>query len=267
MKTFITYLAVAVLSGFVPVVSASMAVNFPSQSGWSVAGTAGAPDYRQANWVNTNSNQSSWGATYNLVDSNGLSTGAQMDWYASGIYSWYFGAAANDDERMMDAGIASVNNGLVEIHVVDIPYETYDVVVYFSSQLVYPFVSKYTIGSTSVYARVPAMGYFGNDDTYVRVPLTSTSDLQENTPAGNYIVFKNVTGSTLYLTAVPGWCGNSIYTYEPGSPRASISGFQIVESDSDGIACPAGDLNGDCIVNVLDVSIIASGWLLEGASE
>jgi hypothetical protein len=229
MKMFtICFVAVLVMSASVTN-AGSMAVTFPSTSGWTVSGTAGAPGYAQAHWVNTNSWQSSWGNQYSLVDNSGTATGATMDWYASGIYSWTFGAAANDDERMMDCGIASGGDGLVEIHAINIPYASYDVVVYFSSQLVYPFVSKYTIGSTSVYAQVPAMGYFGNDDTYVEVPLTSTADLQANTPAGNYIVFKNITGSTLYITAQGGWAGNSIYSYQPGDPRASISGFQIVE--------------------------------------
>ena len=218
-----------VLSVFASVVNAgSMAVSFPSTSGWTVTGTAGAPGYEQANWVNTSDWQSSWGNQYNLVNNSGQLTGATMDWYASEIYSWQYGAATTENQRMMDAGIASVN-GLVEVHAVNIPYATYDVVVYFSSEMTNDYVSKYTIGQTSVYAKIPAMGLFANTNTFTQVPSTSTTDQQAATPAGNFIVFKNVTGSTLYLTAQSGWAGENIYTYAPGLPRASISGFQIVE--------------------------------------
>jgi hypothetical protein len=228
-RVLIGLLVVSVMS--VSVANAgTMAVNFPSTSGWTVSGTAGAPGYAQAHWVNTNDWQSSWGNQYNLVDGSGAATGATMDWYASQIGSWTYGLAANDNERMMDAGIASVD-GLVEVHAVNIPYATYDVVVYFSAQLTNSFVSKYTIGSTSLYALIPAMGYFANDDTFKQVPSTSTVDLQGNTPAGNFVVFKNITGNTLYLTAQStGWAGENIYTYAPGYARSCISGFQIVET-------------------------------------
>jgi hypothetical protein len=235
----------------------AMAVNFPSNSGWTVSGTAGAPGYAQANWVNTDSNQSSWGATYDLIDNNGLPTGAKMDWYASEIGSWHYGTAANDNERMMDAGIASVD-GLVEVHVVDIPYAKYDVIVYFSAQLTNAFVSKYTIGSTSVYAQIPAMGYFANDNTFIQVPSSSIADQNENTPAGNYIIFKDVTGSTLYLTAQSGWAGTNIYNYQPGYTRSCISGFQIINTCNGPLA---GDITNDCAVNLLDIELLASNWL------
>ncbi|OHB53016.1 MAG: hypothetical protein A2Y07_06350 [Planctomycetes bacterium GWF2_50_10] len=272
MKKCSIYIFAAVLA--VPIWAADagaagmMAVTFPSKSGWTVSGTAGAPGYEQAHRVNTSSDQSSWGNTYSLVDCNGLSTGAVMDLYASEIWSWYFGAATNDHERMMDSGISSVS-GVTEVHVIDIGYASYDVVVYFSSQLEYPLVSKYTIGSTSAYAQLAAMSYFGNNDTYVAVPLTSTADLQGSTPAGNYIVFKNVTGSTLDIQVTAGWYGNSIYTYQPGSPRASISGFQIIEivENSDVDDEPLlGDLNEDGNIDYFDLAIIAGSWLLEGST-
>jgi hypothetical protein len=211
------------------VYAGSMAVNFPSTSGWTVGGVAGAPGYAQGNWVNTSDWQSSWGTQYSLINQNGAATGATMDWYASEIYSWQYGTAANDNERLMDAGIASVT-APVEVHVVNIPYAKYNVVVYFSAQMTNAYTSKYTVGSDTIYAQIPAMGYFANDDTFKQVPSTSTVDLQGNTPAGNFIVFENVTGSTLYLTAqTTGWAGENIYTYAPGLARASISGFQIVE--------------------------------------
>ena len=235
----------------------AMAVNFPSTSGWTVSGAAGAPGYEQANWVNTNSDQSSWGNQYNLLDNNGLPTGAKMDWYASEIYSWQYGAAMTDNQRMMDAGIASVG-GLVEVHVVDIPYAKYDVIVYFSAQLTNDFVSKYTIGSTSVYAKIPAMGYFANDNTFTQIPSSSIADQNENTPAGNYIIFKDVTGGTLYLTAQSGWAGTNIYNYQPGDVRACISGFQIINTCNGPLA---GDITNDCAVNLLDIELLASNWL------
>jgi hypothetical protein len=250
----------------------SMAVSFPSQSGWTVTGTAGAPGYAQSHWVNTSGNQSSWGTQYSLVNENGQSTGAVMDWYASEIYSWQYGTAANDNERLMDAGIASVT-GLVEVHVINIPYAKYKVVVYFSAQMTNAYVSKYTVGSQTVYAQIPAMGYFANDDTFKQVPSTSMTDQQGNTPTGNFIVFENVTGSTLYLTAQSsGWAGENVFTYAPGLLRASISGFQIVEvvenvNDCIGADAIVGDLNGDCKIDFADIAVIAAGWLTEGAAK
>ncbi|OHB55105.1 MAG: hypothetical protein A2Y12_10530 [Planctomycetes bacterium GWF2_42_9] len=229
-KTILVLLAILSISvSFASAGTGGMAVNFPSTSGWNVTGVAGAPGYEQANWINTNSNQSSWGAQYNLVDAQGVATGAIMDWYASEIYSWQYGTATTDNQRMMDAGIASVS-GLVEVHVVGIPYAKYDVVVYFSSELPNAYVSKYTIGATSIYAQVPAMGLYGNTNTFTQVPSTSNEDLQGNTPVGNFVVFKDVIGSSLYLTAQSGWAGENIYTYDPGLTRASISGIQIIPS-------------------------------------
>lgn len=230
-KLRIVSIVLAVLSaGWISMAdAASLAVNFPSTSGWTVAGTAGAPGYAQAHWVNTNNWQSSWGNTYPLVTGSGQATTAVMDWYASDVTNWKFGDATNDNQKMMDCGIASPNVGLVQAHVVNVPYAAYDVVVYFSPQLEHATVAKYTIGATSVYAQVGAMGYFANNDTFTQVPLTSTADLQNLTPIGNYIVFKNVTGSTLQITAQPGWAGKSIFNEVQGTPYASISGFQIVE--------------------------------------
>ncbi|OHB53017.1 MAG: hypothetical protein A2Y07_06355 [Planctomycetes bacterium GWF2_50_10] len=207
----------------------SMAVTFPSQSGWTVSGTAGAPEYQQSNWVNTNSDQSSWGNQYNLVDNSGQLTGAKMDWYASPVWNCSFGAADNDNERMMDSGLAAAGeNGKVEINVINIPYASYDVVVYFSSELTNAYVAKYTLGATSVYARVQAMNAFANSNTFTQVSSSSTTNLQGSTPTGNYIVFKNVTGSSMYLTAQNAWTGENIYTYAAGQPWAQVSGFQIV---------------------------------------
>jgi hypothetical protein len=210
------------------VYAGSMAVSFPSQSGWTVTGSAGAPGFAQANWVNTSSNQSSWGVSTNLVDNTGAATGAVMDWYASQVWSFSFDAADNQDEYLMDAGIASISEPL-GITVQNIPYATYDVVVYFSSQLTNSYVSKYTVNSNSVYAQIAAMNLFGNTNTYVQVPSSSTANLQGNTPVGNYIVFKNVTGSSLSIQGESIWAGENIYTYAAGTPWVSVSGFQIVE--------------------------------------
>lgn len=225
---FIALGAVALVLASPVVNAASMAVNFYGPTGWTVEGTAGAPGYEQAYWANTNDWPDNWGITYPLLDNNGQATSAVLDLYDSEIYNPTSGTPTNDHERMMDAGIA-VSSTTLQFHVSGISYSTYDVVVYFSEQMTNAIVSKFTIGSTSIYGQVAAMGYFGNDDTYVQVPSTSTSDLNENTPIGNYIVFENVTGSELTLTAEAGWCGENIYTYEPGVPRAFVSGFQIVQ--------------------------------------
>jgi hypothetical protein len=181
-----------------------------------------------------------------------------MDWYASEIYSWQYGTTANDNERLMDAGIASVT-GPVEVHVINIPYAKYKVVVYFSSQMTNAYVSKYTVGSQTVYAQIPAMGYFANDDTFKQVPSTSTTDQQGNTPTGNYIIFKDVTGSTLYLTAQSsGWAGQNIYNYQPGDARSCISGFQIVNTCKGQLP---GDVTNDCAVDLDDIAFLAEKWL------
>lgn len=215
----------------------SMALNFSGTAGssWTISGTAGAPGYAQAYWTNTISDwtgQSSWGAQYNLVDNTGAATGAKMEWYASSIGTWAWGLpTGNDNVRMMDAGIATVlGTDPIRVHAIQIPYASYDVVVYFTSENTNAYVAKYTVGSTSVYAQTPAEPHFVNGNVFTEVPTTSTANLQYNTPAGNYIVFKGLAGSTLDITAEAIWAGTNVYTGANGVAYASISGFQIIET-------------------------------------
>ena len=266
MKVSVRYLFVMVLAVLASVVVADMAVNFPA--GVNISGVVGAPGYEQDYWLNTANQPDSWGITYNLNDETNTATGAVMDFWASAFGSQ---AGFSDDPmaaRMLERGIGTcwtdydpdpAHQDPATFRVINIPYQSYNVVVYFGSRELTDYVQKVTANGSSLYARVPANTGYAQMG-YRQIPNTSTSNLEANTPYGNYMVFEGFTSSTLTVRA--DWAGG-VGTL----PRAYISGFQIIENNCVGAEHPVGDLNGDCKINFFDLGIIASGWLLEGAAE
>ncbi|OHB55106.1 MAG: hypothetical protein A2Y12_10535 [Planctomycetes bacterium GWF2_42_9] len=259
-------LFVMVLAMLAAAANADIAVNFPA--GVNISGVVGAPGYEQDNWLNTANQADSWGITYDLKDETNTSTGAVMDFWAS---AFGLQGGFSDDPmaaRMLERGIGTcwsdydpdpAHQDPATFRVINIPYQLYDVVVYFGSRELTDYVQKVNVNGSSLYARVPAnTGY--TQMGYRKIPNTSTSNLEANTPYGNYMVFKGLTSSTLVVRA--DWAGGS------GTlPRAYISGFQIIENECIGAVHPIGDLNGDCKIDFSDIAVIAAGWLIEGAAK
>ena len=167
-----------------------------------------------ANW---NSAAATSGALSALVEEDGRSTTAAVTWDGvGGVYrlAW---ADAPGDTRMMNGYLDPfVASAPAQVKVTGLPAELtaggYDVYVYVYSQLNSGTRhSNYTIGSTTV----------STSETGPSATSFNGYTLAPNGGAGNYIVFRKVTGSSFTFTAAPGSASGT-------STRAPVNGMQIV---------------------------------------
>ena len=169
-----------------------------------------------------NSAPGSAGTLSSLVSAAGTLSAASITWNSpfrsgtdSGTYSLYF-ADAPGDVRMMngylDPSSASVSPAIIDVTGLAAPMSSgYDVYVYCYGQIATPVTrtSQYAIGSTThtVTQKGPSAAAFAG---YTLAPEQGD---------GNYVVFRNVTGTGFTLTAQPG--ADSML-------RAPVNGIQIV---------------------------------------
>jgi len=177
-----------------------------------VTGTAGAPGLAQADWNNLSGNS---GSAVNLINSLGQTTGIDLTWSSVDTWQALNGAPATQDAQLMNGYL----DNTVQISATGINYGTYDVVVYFNGDTPSEHrVSQFQIGSTSIFAQDNS-SFSG---IYTQVPSTSNADLGTGTPAGDYVIFHNVSGSSFTLDATP---GSTL-----GTPRAVVNAMQIVST-------------------------------------
>ena len=169
-----------------------------------------------------NSAPGSAGTLSSLVSAAGTLSAASITWNSpfrsgidSGTYSLYF-ADAPGDVRMMngylDPSSASVSPATIDVTGLAAPMSSgYDVYVYCYGQIATPVTrtSQYAIGSTThtVTQKGPSAAAFAG---YTLAPEQGD---------GNYVVFRNVTGTGFTLTAQPG---------TDSMLRAPVNGIQIV---------------------------------------
>ena len=169
-----------------------------------------------------NSAPGSAGTLSSLVSAAGTLSAASITWNSpfrsgidSGTYSLYF-ADAPGDVRMMngylDPSSTSVSPATIDVTGLAAPMSSgYDVYVYCYGQIATPVTrtSRYAIGSTThtVTQKGPSAAAFAG---YTLAPEQGD---------GNYVVFRNVTGTGFTLTAQPG--ADSML-------RAPVNGIQIV---------------------------------------
>jgi len=169
-----------------------------------------------------NSAPGSAGTLSSLVSAAGTLSAASITWNSpfrsgtdSGTYSLYF-ADAPGDVRMMngylDPSSTSVSPATIDVTGLAAPMSSgYDVYVYCYGQIATPVTrtSQYAIGSTThtVTQKGPSAAAFAG---YTLAPEQGD---------GNYVVFRNVTGTGFTLTAQPG--ADSML-------RAPVNGIQIV---------------------------------------
>ena len=229
---------------------------------------AGAPTYEQSNWNNA---AGLGGSLSNLVDDAGNTGSVEMSWDATEIEK---GASSIPEEiydtvaniRLMKGFIGawdSSKSATVTFSGLASSFtEGYNIVVYGDGGVEFPpgRIGRYSIKSGSVTETIFLTDnaiYGSRGGEYVEVPETSTVDLAEATPAGNYIVFTNngagFTADTFTLTAY-------------GTPsilnsvtRAGINGIQIVATVATVTHIP-GDANNDGKVDGSDVTILAGNW-------
>jgi hypothetical protein len=175
-----------------------------------VTGTAGAPGFAQGDWNNLSGNS---GSASGLINSSGQTTGIDVTWSSIDAWQALSGAPATQNAQLMNGYL----DNTIQITATGIPYGSYEVVVYFNGDTPSQNrVSQYQIGSTSIFAQDNAA--FGG--TFIQVPSTSNADLGTSTPAGNYVIFNNLSGSSFTLDATP---GSTL-----GTPRAVVNAIQIV---------------------------------------
>jgi hypothetical protein len=178
-----------------------------------VTGSAGAPGFSQSDWNNLYNNT---GSANNLIDSSGIATSIDVTWTSTDAWQVLNGAPATQNDQLMNGYL----DNTIQIAVSGITYKSYEVVVYFNGDT--PTADRiyhYQIGSTSIFARdnAPFNG------TFTQVPGSSNSDQGVDTPAGNFIVFTDLSGPSFTLNATP---------EHPEDPagRSVINGIQIVST-------------------------------------
>ena len=188
-----------------------------------------------ANWNNTttiNSDSELTGIV--LKDDTGTDTTAVATWQ-SGSASWsvvHTGTGSTGDQLMMTGYLDQGSDGAGQIHTVtiaDIPYENYDVYLYHSSNGGPNRTARYQANGMDIFTRNldPANVF----DGFVRSgyeTLPGAANLSR--PAGNFILWENLSGSTLNIQ------GEGLGTLDGGAGgntrRAPIQGIQIVERDA-----------------------------------
>ena len=161
----------------------------------------------KAHWNNAVNNNGSLSA---LVDETGAATAAAATWSSPGTYGFGASGANPGDVKLMSGYLDEFDGGqsaVITVSSLAIPAKGYDVYVYADGDGTNGRQGTYTIGSNS--QTITDNGNFSGTFT--------------PGPNGNYLVFHNVQGPSITLTA----------TASAGSPpRAPVNGIQIVPAQS-----------------------------------
>jgi hypothetical protein len=155
-----------------------------------------------ANWNNALSQN---GTTSNLILATGAATTASVTVSGSNnAWSLPDPVPFTTDGTMMRGYLDSGNTTTTTVNVSGLPsnFSRYNVWVYFDGDnATNDRVSSFTLGGQTLFGRDAANVNFNG--TFVQVPDTSTTNQQANTPAGNYLVFTGVTGSSFTISTTP----------------------------------------------------------------
>jgi len=225
----------AVRSQYFAAVGRQYAINFGSnEQALDAADVAGHQAIEQANWNNASGNTGSLGS---LVDDQGNARNASVTWSGSPATFALGGTATNGDQKMMKGYLDTGNDTTTTVTVSDLGQtldtSSYDVYLYFDGSNGNQWrKGEYTINGVTLDGedsedkdfiddtnafQLPVPGGAGNQPY---VELLNFWDTAGNNDEGNFVVFRNVTGSSFTLTATPG--------PNAGVGRAPINGLQIV---------------------------------------
>jgi hypothetical protein len=185
--------------------------------------TAGA--LPRANWNNVPSQNAT---TSNLITSTGAATPASVTVVRNNAWSLPDSNGTNvipfDANGTMMRGYLDTGNATttsITVSGLPAPFSNtpYSVWVYFDGDNAgNQRVGQFTIGGRTIFGRDAANESFNG--TFVQVPSTSITNQQANTPAGNYMIFPLITGSSFTLTATPAFSSDATL-------RAPINAIQI----------------------------------------
>lgn len=171
----------------------------------------GASDVAQSHWNNATGAS---GSVNTLTADDGSKVATTVKFTSSEVWTSGSDTSKGPDYKLMDGYIDSTESTdaatIPTVTIKDIPFATYDVYVYYNGD--YPGdqrVAKYAIGAKSTLATDSS----AFDGTYAEAKDGGT---------GNYVVFHNITGSSMTLTASP-VKANDQYL------RAIINAVQIVK--------------------------------------
>lgn len=192
--------------------------------GHEVTGTAGF--IPSAHWNNVSDFATPTGRATDLVDSDGTAqTGTSVDWTANNTWLVSADPAADGNGALLGGYLDTTDASTTTVTVTNIPYRNYLVYVYFDGD------------NTGLYGTYTAKAF--GEETLTRTQARDNANWPvaagggefaqagEDGAAGNYVLFRGVTGGTLVVTATPA-----------GGFRAPINGIQIVgaqDADNDGL--------------------------------
>ncbi len=217
----------AVIQGIDPEQVAAISVNFNGGtigifSDAHIAGVVPMPYWNHAQGIE--------GTNISLYDSTGAWTDATVT-YAATPGMWIRTELMNLEEPP-DTWPADVNRRLFQdgldnretntIHIDDIPYDVYDLIIYLETGSAHEGSvvanTGYTVDGVNYIWAQDNKQYYDDENFYL---ATATSDLGAALPHANYVKFEGLTQRDIDVTAVPGWSGS-------GGPRAPFNGFQII---------------------------------------
>ena len=157
------------------------------------------------------------GTFLDLVDSTGAATTIDVSWNAENTFEAGNPLIDNGDERLLDGYLDnSEEQPMVEIQLNEIPFASYDVLVYFGSDgnnrsgsirlNEDPSTDRFYLTSTG-------LGNFQGPADYFPTTATAPNDA----PLSNYVVYEGIQGSSLTIQNLR------------GNTNSGIHGFQIAQ--------------------------------------
>ena len=178
-------------------------------------------------WNNLTSPTNGSGSVFNLKNGAGVNTGVDVGWdFAGPAEESSVNPDLSSHHKLMkpyladDGGTGGGQSNSV-IVVQQIPFETYDVLVYSdSANGLADCVAEFRLSTNDVlYLRDAAGASFAG----AFVEAEGTSDQGVGTPAGDYVRFNSLTNSSFTLTV-------TARSASGGPPRAAVNALQIVPS-------------------------------------
>jgi len=171
----------------------------------------------RANWNNVASGQA--GAVYDLVNDANAQTTADISWTANNTWQISAAAPADGNAAIYKGYLDTTEFSTTTVNVAQIPFALYDVYVYFDGDTALGRSGKYTI-DTSTLAPITQGEYLDNANWPIAAGSGAFALADAPGEAGNYALFRNLSGESFALTATP---------FGGPNPRAPVNAIQIVE--------------------------------------